>query len=107
MRQKHGRSFEVIIGVGGEDLSFGFWLARRRALTVGSFSRDAYADRFTQINIVYHGTQRQHVGSIVRSGFVPPGTKTTDGVKVNLNHGSPFSLGDGIYASAEVIHSIG
>ncbi|KAG9047907.1 hypothetical protein FS837_001236 [Tulasnella sp. UAMH 9824] len=68
--------------------------------------QDVFADRFTQIDVVYYGTQRQHVGSIVRSGFVTRGMKTVDGAKANVIPVSDYCPG-GVHTSSEVARCMG
>lgn len=56
-------------------------------------ARDAAADDATKSEVVFHGTLRQHVASIVRSGFVIPGKKTRDGQQVDVRCGSTWGKG--------------
>ncbi|GLB45088.1 hypothetical protein LshimejAT787_1901660 [Lyophyllum shimeji] len=67
-------------------------------------ARDAAYDRFGKEEIVFHGTLRQNVGSIVRSGFVVPGGKTATGEVVDVRCGSTW--GQGIYTSPDPEYSL-
>ncbi|KAG5649922.1 hypothetical protein H0H81_001485 [Sphagnurus paluster] len=67
-------------------------------------AKDAAWDSFGQEEIVFHGTLRQHVGSIVRSGFVVPGEKTVTGETVGVRCGSTW--GQGIYTSPDPGYSL-
>ncbi|KIO23232.1 hypothetical protein M407DRAFT_214972 [Tulasnella calospora MUT 4182] len=75
----------------------------REQISESVIPRDVFADRFTQIDVVYYGTQRQHVGSIVRSGFVTPGMKIADGA--NVNPASPYC--EGVHTSSDVAQCLG
>jgi hypothetical protein len=57
-------------------------------------ARDAAADEISKVEVVFHGTLRRHVGSIVRSGFVVPGTKTREGETVDVRCGSTWGKGE-------------
>ncbi|KAG6917221.1 hypothetical protein DXG01_003335 [Tephrocybe rancida] len=54
--------------------------------------KDAVWDQFGKEEIVFHGTPRHNVGSIVRSGFVVPGQQTVDGEKVHVRCGSTWGM---------------
>jgi hypothetical protein len=85
--------------------------------------RDTVADDISQIEVVYHGTLRRCIQSIVRSGFVLPGGKTGDGQVVGLRCGDTWGRGDlnstlsrlniaqlfstGVYASSDPYYSLG
>ncbi|KAG8952819.1 hypothetical protein FRC04_003744 [Tulasnella sp. 424] len=56
-------------------------------------AQDAAVDKLTQVDVVFHGTLRRHVGSIVQSGFVIPGKKTNTGEEVKVRCGSTFGVG--------------
>ncbi|KAG6826304.1 hypothetical protein H0H92_000390, partial [Tricholoma furcatifolium] len=67
--------------------------------------KDAAWDEGGKEEIVFHGTPRHNVGSIVRSGFVVPGEKTVDGERVEVRCGSTWGMlswdcpAQGIYTS--------
>ncbi|KAF5385950.1 hypothetical protein D9615_002665 [Tricholomella constricta] len=52
-------------------------------------AKDTAWDRYGQETIVFHGTLRRNVGSIVRSGFIVPGEKTATGEHVQGIYTSP------------------
>ncbi|KAG6841036.1 hypothetical protein C0991_002498 [Blastosporella zonata] len=52
--------------------------------------KDAAWDEFGKEEIVFHGTPRHNVGSIVRSGFVVPGERTVQGEEVEVRCGSTW-----------------
>ncbi|KAG6832853.1 hypothetical protein H0H87_000207 [Tephrocybe sp. NHM501043] len=52
--------------------------------------QDAAWDELGKEEIVFHGTPRHNVGSIVRSGFIVPGEKTVEGTKVEVRCGSTW-----------------
>lgn len=56
-------------------------------------ARDAAADEMSKLEVVFHGTLRRHVGSIVRSGFVVPGSQTMEGDTVSVRCGSTWGKG--------------
>ncbi|KAG8924522.1 hypothetical protein FRC01_011380, partial [Tulasnella sp. 417] len=56
-------------------------------------AQDAAVDKLTQIDVVFHGTLRRHVGSIVQSGFVIPGQKTIAGEDVTIRCGATWGIG--------------
>ncbi|KAF8070035.1 hypothetical protein FPV67DRAFT_1667930 [Lyophyllum atratum] len=62
-------------------------------------AKDVAWDKYGKEEVVFHGTLRQNVGSIVRSGFVVPGEKTVTGESVSVRCGSTW--GQGIYTSPE------
>ena len=79
------------------------------AVTCLSFSddvapRDEIVDKLTQTKVVFHGTLRRHVGSIVQSGFVIPGRKTVAGQEVEVRCGATFGVGT--YTSPELTYSL-
>lgn len=53
---------------------------------------DKMYDRFGQEEVVFHGTLRHHVGSIVASGFVVPGQSTRAGDEVAVRCGSTWGM---------------
>lgn len=53
-------------------------------------AKDQAWDRLGKEEIVFHGTMRQNVGSIVRSGFVVPGQKTVTGEDVTVRCGTTW-----------------
>ncbi|KAJ7022441.1 hypothetical protein C8F04DRAFT_1138204 [Mycena alexandri] len=55
-------------------------------------------------SIVFHGTPRQNVGSIVSSGFVVPGNPTRAGQGVEVRYGTTW--GQGIYTSPDPCYSL-
>jgi hypothetical protein len=59
----------------------------------GRRAKDAAADDMAKIEVVFHGTLRKHIGSIVRSGFVIPGKRTKDGETVGVRCGSTWGKG--------------
>ncbi|KAF8876772.1 hypothetical protein CPB84DRAFT_381179 [Gymnopilus junonius] len=67
-------------------------------------AKDQAWDRYGKEEIVFHGTLRQNVGSIVRSGFVVPGKSTATGDKVSVRCGSTW--GQGIYTSPDPNYSL-
>ncbi|KAG6917220.1 hypothetical protein DXG01_003334 [Tephrocybe rancida] len=54
--------------------------------------KDTVWDELGKEEIVFHGTPRHNVGSIVRSGFVVPGQKTADGERVGVRCGSTWGM---------------
>lgn len=67
-------------------------------------AQDAAVDKLTQIDVVFHGTLRRHVGSIVQSGFVIPGNKTTTGEDVGIRCGSTWGIGT--YTSPQLTYCL-
>ncbi|KAG8980558.1 hypothetical protein FRB90_007643, partial [Tulasnella sp. 427] len=67
-------------------------------------AQDAAVDKLTQIDVVYHGTLRRHVGSIVQSGFIIPGQKTKAGEEVHVRCGATYGVGT--YTSPELGYSL-
>lgn len=65
----------------------------RQATSMGINDRrakDAAWDKYGREEIVFHGTLRQNVGSIVRNGFIVPGQKTSNGETIGVRCGSTW-----------------
>jgi hypothetical protein len=56
-------------------------------------AQDAAADEYSKAEIVFHGTLRHNISSIVRNGFIVPGQATKDGVEVGVRCGSTWGKG--------------
>ncbi|KAF8876771.1 hypothetical protein CPB84DRAFT_1966496 [Gymnopilus junonius] len=67
-------------------------------------AKDQAWDRYGKEEIVLHGTLRQNVGSIVRSGFVVPGKSAVTGEQVSVRCGTTW--GQGIYTSPNPNYSL-
>ncbi|KAG6916106.1 hypothetical protein DXG01_008379 [Tephrocybe rancida] len=83
-----------------DDLRQKYLHARQRIqeAVAGAFSerreKDAAWDRAGQEEIVFHGTPRHSVASIVRSGFVIPGQNTQRGEAVEVRDGTTWGYAD-------------
>ncbi|KAG6832852.1 hypothetical protein H0H87_000206 [Tephrocybe sp. NHM501043] len=65
----------------------------QQTATQGLYDRrkkDATWTYFGKEEIVFHGTPRHNVSSIVRSGFIVPGEKTSEGTRVDVRCGSTW-----------------
>lgn len=60
---------------------------------------DHIYDKFGREDLVFHGTLRRHVGSIVASGFLVPGQSTLAGEEVVVGCGSTWGMVCGVFYS--------